>query len=139
MGLADVFITGVHRFSDIGLVRSIIQNKRGEEPEFLNTVWTMQVIRSFFVWLCLMLITWPVATFYQEPRLLWLIPAISINTLIGGLNSTAISSLNRKMAVKQVVIFEFGLTDCFYYGDDCLAWSRFAASWRSLQGALRDL
>ncbi|MGB7709837.1 MAG: oligosaccharide flippase family protein [Microcoleus sp.] len=109
MGLAYVFIIGVHLFSDIGLGPSIIQNKRGEEPEFLNTVWTMQVIRSFFVWLCLMLITWPVATFYQEPRLLWLIPAISINTLIGGLNSTAISSLNRKMAVKQVVIFEFGL------------------------------
>lgn len=109
VGLAYVFITGVHLFSDIGLGPSIIQNKRGEEPEFLNTVWTMQVIRSFFVWLCLMLITWPVATFYQEPRLLWLIPAISINTLIGGFYSTAISSLNRKMAVKQVVIFELGI------------------------------
>ncbi len=62
VGLAYVFIVGVHLFSDIGLRPSIIQNKRGEEPEFLNTVWTMQVIRSFFVWLCLMLITWPVAT-----------------------------------------------------------------------------
>ena len=109
VGLAYVFIVGVHLFSDIGLRPSIIQNKRGEEPEFLNTVWTMQVIRSFFVWLCLMLITWPVATFYKQPGLLWLIPAISINTLIGGFYSTAISSLNRKMAVKQVVIFEFGL------------------------------
>ncbi|MFB8798067.1 MAG: oligosaccharide flippase family protein [Microcoleus sp.] len=109
MGLAYVFITGVHLFSDIGLGPSIIQNKRGEEPEFINTAWTMQVIRSLFIWLCLMLITWPVATFYKEPRLLWLIPAIGINTLIGGLNSTARFSLNRKMAVKQVVIFEFGL------------------------------
>ncbi|MGB8687382.1 MAG: oligosaccharide flippase family protein [Microcoleus sp.] len=109
VGLAYVFITGVHLFSDIGLGPSIIQNKRGEEPEFINTAWTMQVIRSLFIWLCLMLITWPVATFYKEPRLLWLIPAIGINTLIGGFNSTARFSLNRKMAVKQVVIFEFGL------------------------------
>ncbi|MDQ2098091.1 MAG: oligosaccharide flippase family protein [Tychonema bourrellyi B0820] len=108
VGLAYVFIVGVHLFSDIGLGPSIIQNKRGEDPEFVNTAWTMQVIRSLFIWFCLMLITWPVANFYQEPRLLWLIPAISINTLIGGFNSTAIFSLNRKMSVKQVVIFEFG-------------------------------
>ncbi len=108
MGLAYVFIVGVHLFSDIGLGPSIIQNKRGEDPEFVNTAWTMQIIRSLFIWLCLMLVTWPVATFYKEPRLLWLIPAISMNTLIGGFNSTAIFSLNRKMSVKQVVTFEFG-------------------------------
>ena len=108
VGLAYVFILCVHLFSDIGLGPSIIQNKRGEDPEFINTAWTMQVIRSLFIWLCLMLVTWPVATFYEEPRLLWLIPVISINTLIGGFNSTAIFSLNRRMSVKEVVIFEFG-------------------------------
>lgn len=109
VGLAYIFIVGVHLFSDIGLGQSIIQNKRGEDPEFINTAWTMQIIRSLFIWLCVMLITWPVANFYQEPRLLWLIPAISINTLIGGFNSTAIFSLNRRMSVKEVVIFEFGI------------------------------
>ena len=109
VSLAYVFILCVHLFSDIGLGPSIIQNKRGEDPDFINTAWTMQVIRSLFIWLCLMLVTWPVATFYNEPRLLWLIPAISINTLIGGFNSTAIFSLNRKMSVKEVVIFEFGV------------------------------
>ncbi|MCC3405014.1 MAG: oligosaccharide flippase family protein [Microcoleus sp. PH2017_10_PVI_O_A] len=106
MGLAYVFITAVHLFTDIGLGPSIIQNKRGEEPEFLNTAWTMQVIRSVFIWFCLILITWPVATFYQEPRLLWLIPVISITTLIGGFKSTSVSILERKMTVKNVVIFE---------------------------------
>ena len=44
MGLAYVFIVGVHLFSDIGLGPSIIQNKRGEESEFINTAWTMQII-----------------------------------------------------------------------------------------------
>lgn len=108
VGLAYIFIVGVHLFSDIGLGPSIIQNKRGEEPEFINTAWTMQIIRSLFIWLCLMLVTGPVATFYEKPDLLWLIPVISLNTLIGGFNSTAIFSLNRRMSVKEVVIFEFG-------------------------------
>lgn len=109
VGLAYVFITGINLFSDIGLGPSIIQNKRGDDPQFLNTAWTLQVIRSFFIFICLIIITQQVASFYGEPRLLWLIPVIGINSLIGGFNSTATSSLNRQMAVKRVVIFELGI------------------------------
>ncbi|MEG4840948.1 oligosaccharide flippase family protein [Microcoleus sp. B9-D4] len=109
MGLAYVFITGLHLFSDIGLGPSIIQNKRGEDREFLNTAWTLQVIRSFFIFICLIIITYPVASFYGDPRLRWLIPIIGINSLIGGFKSTATSSLERKMAVKKVVIFQLGI------------------------------
>ena len=109
IGLAYVFIIGINLFSDIGLGPSIIQNKRGNDPQFLNTAWTLQIIRSFLVWICLIIITKPVASFYGDDRLLWLIPVIGINSLIGGFNSTATSSLNREMAVKKVVIFELGL------------------------------
>jgi O-antigen/teichoic acid export membrane protein len=109
VGLAYVFIVGINLFSDIGLGPSIIQNKRGEEPQFLNTAWTLQVIRSFLVWICLIIITKPVANFYGDNRLEWLIPIVGINSLLAGFNSTAISSLNRQMAVKKVVIFELGL------------------------------
>ncbi|MEG4350568.1 oligosaccharide flippase family protein [Microcoleus sp. LAD1_D3] len=106
VGLSYVFITGINLFTDIGLGPSIIQNKRGEDPQFLNTAWTLQVIRSLFIFICLIIITQPVASFYEEPRLLWLIPIIGINSLLGGFKSTATASLERKMAVKKVVIFE---------------------------------
>lgn len=109
MGLAYVFIAGINLFTDIGLGPSIIQNKRGEDPQFLNTAWTLQVIRSFFVWICLVIITQPVANFYEDPRLLWLVPIIGINSLIGGFKSTSVSTLERKMSVKEVVIFELGI------------------------------
>lgn len=109
VGLAYVFITGINLFSDIGLGPSIVQNKRGDDPQFLNTAWTMQVIRSLFIWTCLLIITKPISDFYEDPRLLWLIPIIGINSLVGGFNSTATSSLNRQMAVKKIVIFELGI------------------------------
>ncbi|MEG3848050.1 oligosaccharide flippase family protein [Microcoleus sp. herbarium19] len=109
VGLAYVFITGINLFSDIGLGPSIIQNKRGDDPQFLNTAWTMQVIRSLFIFICLIAITLPVASFYGEPRLQWLIPVIGLNSVMGGFNSTATSSLNRQMAVKKIVIFELGI------------------------------
>ena len=108
MTLVYVFISGLHLFSDIGVGPSIIQNKRGDDPAFLNTAWTLQVIRSFGLWCCCILIAWPVAKFYGEPQLLWLIPVVGLNTIISGFNSTALFTLNRHMAVGQLAIFELG-------------------------------
>jgi O-antigen/teichoic acid export membrane protein len=108
MALVYVFITGLHLFSDIGIGPSLIQNKRAEEPDFFNTAWTMQVIRSIGLWLCCLLIAWPVATFYGKPVLLLLIPVVGLATLIDGFRSTAMFTLNRQLAVSKLAIFEFG-------------------------------
>ena len=51
MSLINVFILGLSLFSDIGVGPSIIQHKRGDEPEFYNTAWTLQVIRGGALWL----------------------------------------------------------------------------------------
>jgi O-antigen/teichoic acid export membrane protein len=82
MTLAYVFITGLHLFSDLGLHTSIIQNKRGDEPDFLNTAWTMQIIRGVGLWLCCLIIAAPAAHFYGEPKLLWVLPIAGLGTLI---------------------------------------------------------
>jgi len=37
MSLVYVFITALHLFWDLGIGTSLMQNKRGEEPDFLNT------------------------------------------------------------------------------------------------------
>jgi O-antigen/teichoic acid export membrane protein len=106
MSLAYVFITGLHLFSDIGLHTSIIQNKRGDEPDFLNTAWTMQVIRGIGLWLCCLIISPLAAHFYQEPQLLWVLPVAGLNTLISAFGSNGLTTLGRRMAVKQIAAFE---------------------------------
>lgn len=106
--LVNIFITGLHLFSDIGIGPNIIQNKRGDDPAFLNTAWTLQVIRGFGLWFCCLLISWPVAKFYGEPQFLWLIPIVGLGTIITGFNSTALCTLNRHMSVRQMATFELG-------------------------------
>lgn len=108
MSLVNVFIIGLHLFSDVGLGPSIIQNKRGDDPAFINTAWTIQVIRSVVLWICSILIAWPISHFYNEPKLLYLIPAVGLNTLISGFNSIALFLLNRKLAVRKMAFFELG-------------------------------
>lgn len=106
MALMSVFIIGLHLFSDIGIGPSIIQNKRGDDPDFLNTAWTMQVIRGFCLWFGCLAIAGPVADFYGEPQLKLLLPVVGLGTIISGFSSTALFTLNRHMLVGQLAIFE---------------------------------
>jgi O-antigen/teichoic acid export membrane protein len=106
MVLMGTFISALHLFSDLGIGASIIRSDRAEEPEFYNTAWTIQVLRSAGIWICCLLLTWPIAQFYREPQLLWLFPIVSFTVVIEGFDSTSLHILNRQMAIKKVVMFE---------------------------------
>lgn len=106
MALVNTFLLGLHLFSDIGLRPSIIQNPRGDDPKFLNTAWTLQVFRGLGLWLCCLLLTWPLAQFYGNADLLWLIPIVGLTTLCDGFASTAIATLNRNLEISKITRFD---------------------------------
>jgi O-antigen/teichoic acid export membrane protein len=108
--MAMVWLQGVHMFADVGIETSIIQSKRGDDRDFLNTAWTMQIIRGMVLWAIMLAIAWPVSVFYGEPILLLLIPAIGFSAIIDGLNSTAVSTLRRHLVRAPLVALEFGMT-----------------------------
>jgi O-antigen/teichoic acid export membrane protein len=105
MALVNVFIMGLNLFSDIGIGPSIIQNKRGDDPAFLNTAWTLQVMRGVGIWLACCVIAFPISQFYEDSRLLWLIPVVGLGSVVSGFNSTALFTLNRKMALGRLTIY----------------------------------
>jgi O-antigen/teichoic acid export membrane protein len=109
MALVQTFITGLQLFSDIGIRPSIIQNSRGDDPEFLNTAWTVQVLRGGALWICCLLVAWPIANFYEKPQLLWLIPVLGFTTIFDGFTSTAIATLNRHLEVAKLTRFELAI------------------------------
>ncbi|MBF2072758.1 MAG: oligosaccharide flippase family protein [Synechococcales cyanobacterium C42_A2020_086] len=109
MALVYTFITGLNLFSDIGIRPSIIQNQRGDDPVFLNTAWTLQVIRGWILWFCCFLVALPVSRFYEEPRLLWLLPLVGATAAIEGFSSTALATLSRNVAVAKLTVFEVGV------------------------------
>ena len=106
MALINAFIIGLSMFSDIGIGPSIIQNNRSDDPVFLNTAWTMQFLRGVILWLLCLIISWPLSFFYQDNRILWILPITSLIMLIGGLNSTAIYSLNKKLFIGKLISLE---------------------------------
>jgi len=106
MALVFTFISGLHLLSDTGTEVNIIQSKRGNEQTFLNTAWTVDCIRGAFLWLCACAISFPVANFYREPVLLYLIPVTGLGTLIGGFKSNKIAIANRNLALGRLTILD---------------------------------
>lgn len=106
MSLVTTLIVGINLLSDIGLGPSIIQNPRGDEPRFLNTAWTMQVLRGLALCGISFLLAWPTSRFYHEPRLLLLLPALGFNVLITSFNSTNLLSLSRHMGVRKLSLLD---------------------------------
>ncbi len=102
LALVTTIIVGLNLFSHLGLQDSVVQNPRGDEPEFLNTAWTMQVIRGFGIFLVSCMLAWPAAHFYHVPQMLWLVPLLGFGGVIAGFASPSTLSLARHLGVRQL-------------------------------------
>ncbi|MCB2017479.1 MAG: oligosaccharide flippase family protein [Hydrogenophaga sp.] len=115
MAIVTAVMVGLAMFSDLGLQQNVIQSPRGDEPDFLNTAWTLQVIRGVVLTLVAALLAWPMAAFYgaNDPAALelrWLIPLVSLTALMEGLRSPRILSAARHMRVGQTTRLEIAVT-----------------------------
>lgn len=108
MALVQVFMTGLEMFSDIGIIPSIIQHRRGEEQPFLNTAWTIQVGRGFVLFIGAWAIATPAGLLYKEPILQTIIPVVGLNSIIQGFNSTSLAVANRQLLLGRVTTIEIG-------------------------------
>jgi O-antigen/teichoic acid export membrane protein len=108
ISLTFVFVVGLHLFSDLGIRISIIQSPRGEDPDFLNTAWTIQIIRGAGVWILAVAIAWPVAFWrpQPEPALLWLLPVVGFASVIEGFTSTKLYGLHRHLQQRKIVLID---------------------------------
>jgi O-antigen/teichoic acid export membrane protein len=122
MALVTVFITGLQMFSDVGVNASIIQNRRGNEPAFLNTAWTLQIGRGVVLWLATLALAWPIAEFYGEPQLAQLLPVAGIGSLIAGLNSTNMVTANKQLVLGRLTVMTLGCQTVSIMAMVILAW-----------------
>jgi O-antigen/teichoic acid export membrane protein len=106
VALVSTVIVGVQMLTDIGLGPSVIQSKRGDEPSFLNTAWTLQAVRGGVLWLLALLLAYPAARFYNDPALMYILPALALIVLMNGLLSTNILTLSRHMGVRRIFLID---------------------------------
>jgi O-antigen/teichoic acid export membrane protein len=108
IALVMVFVTAVHAFGDVGIEQAIIQSPRGDEEVFLNTAWTLHIVRGILLFLGCSAIAIPVYWFFRDKAnahyLLAMIPVAGLNPLIAGFNATRLFTLNRHLQLGRITI-----------------------------------
>lgn len=106
--------------SDIGSGTVIVQSPRGADEDFLNTAWTVQVIRGVGLWVVAMLIALGLAvaqqhqvfisgTVYDDPRLPLLISVAAFVSVFNGFTSVNAKLAERKLDYAALSIIEVGV------------------------------
>jgi O-antigen/teichoic acid export membrane protein len=93
-------------FTDIGVSASIIQNPNADDRRFLNTAWTIQIIRGAILWVACVALAYPYATFMERDALITLVPVVGLSVLISGFNSTSLPIMNRHLDLKRLMGFQ---------------------------------
>ncbi|MUH01187.1 oligosaccharide flippase family protein [Scytonema sp. UIC 10036] len=122
MALVNTLRVGLELFSDLGIGQSIIHSKRGDDPAFLRTAKTLQVIRGLIVWIVCLILTFPIASFYNDQRFLWLIPIVVLSSVFDGFSSIGLHSLHRRMELGKLNLYELVLQLCYLSSLIVLVW-----------------
>lgn len=106
MALITVFLVGLTMFSDMGVGPAIMQSKRGDDPAFLDTAWSLHILRGGVLWVASCLLAYPLALIYEEPALTWYLPVSALTLLITGFNPTKFETANRHLRAGRVTVVE---------------------------------
>ncbi len=117
MALANVLLIGLQLVSDLGLRQNIVQSPRGHEPAFLDTVWTVQILRGVLISAATLLLAlalhllgrlgWlPAGSAYAEPALPAVAAVLSLQAVINGMESTKYATASRRLTLGRLTLLE---------------------------------
>ncbi|MGH1412300.1 MAG: oligosaccharide flippase family protein [Pelagimonas sp.] len=106
MALVMVFLMGLGQFSDVGVTPAIMQSKRGDDRDFLDTAWSIQVVRGFGLWLVACACAWPMTWVYGQDLLLQMLPVSALTLLITGFRPTKMVTANRHLNLGRVTLLD---------------------------------
>ena len=105
MGLVVTVLVGLEMLSDLGVRISVITSRR-EDDDFLDTAWTISVLRGFALWAAGWAFAVPFANFYHEPSLKLMVPVAAFSAVLQGAKSCKMYVLSRNIHVGRLAAIE---------------------------------
>jgi O-antigen/teichoic acid export membrane protein len=109
MAVVNAIRTGVELLSDVGIMQNIISSPRGEDPLFYDTAWTLQALRGLVLAALCMLLSVPIARFFQYPQLAVILPVASLFFIFTGFDSTGRPLVQKQLQVARLSVFDIGI------------------------------
>lgn len=108
MALVMVAASAFEALTEVGIKQSVIQNKRGADPEYLNVAWWFQAVRGLGLFSIASLAAPWISSFYEKPELLRLLRVAFLAILFRGLVSPRAHVLEKQYRFGAVVFLVQG-------------------------------
>ena len=109
MGIALLALSALETFSQTGFSKALIQKKENTES-YLNTAWTVQIIRGFLLAAILVLAAPLVAAFFEEPRAAMIVRVLALAELVKGLGNIGIVYFQKELEFHKQFVYRFSST-----------------------------
>lgn len=114
IAMVGVLLTALNLFTDIGISRSIVREKDGDDPHFLRVAWVVKILRGAVIAAGVLLgalVLWllgperlPDGTVYAQPEMPGLIAMTALVPLLLGAASTTQSLTTRQLNYRLITI-----------------------------------
>lgn len=108
--------------SDLGFQAFVVRHQDGERARFLDTVWTVQLIRSAFLTVLMVILAVPIARLIDRPDLAPLIAASALIFTIEGVASLTLYTALRQRMILRLSLLEMGVAVVQLVVAALLAW-----------------
>ena len=106
MALVTMVTVGLMMFSDVGIGPALARSPRGDDPAFLDTAWSIQVMRGTALWLVTVALAYPFAALYEHPALALYLPVAGLSLVATGLRPTRVELARRHLTVGRVTLLD---------------------------------
>lgn len=100
---------GISLLSDLGIGAGIVVHAAGSEDGYLNTAWTIQVVRGLLIGLALFLCAHPLALAFSNLQVEPLLRIVALVPVISGFTSTKVALADRTLDPKRRVSIDLGM------------------------------
>jgi len=108
-GIALLSLSALETFSQTGFNQALIQ-KKGDTKPYLDTAWTVQVIRGLVLAIILVLGAPLIGSFFGEPRAVLLVRVLGAAVLLKSLGNIGIVYFRKELEFHKQFVYEFSGT-----------------------------
>lgn len=107
--MALTVVGALNALSSLGLSRTVVANKFDTNDElkaYLDTVWSVEILRSFAIALLVTASAFPMSRFYGQEQLKIIIPILGLTTLVGGFQNIGLVILRKQISFARIFWYE---------------------------------
>lgn len=106
MGVGLLTLSAMRRFTQIGLDAALIQQKKDNVDEYLDTTWCLEVGRGLLIFVVLFILAPYIAGFFDEPRAGIIIQVLAISPLLRGLRNPAVVYFRKDLTFHKDFLYQ---------------------------------